>query len=306
MAIADALINLDGRFLDDLFAVIETATGGMTVRLMPTGQMLLNALTGIAMTWFGIQWALGDDQEDAMRDLVRIILIWGIAAWFLREFDYLTGAIVSGFDEAAAIVAGVGDYKDMSGSVTRALGTFGEAIMVIWERITKAAYVEGWGINVQSVFVGIIYLILIGMLVLAGILFARAYIISIIVTDIALAIAPIMIPWIMLQQTRFIFEGWMRYLVVAGMYRVVGAVLVTLSSQLIPTLVSIRTATRDDGILELDFYSLFMMLLFTSVVIWLMHHIPQIANGLVGGSVIIAQRREGAKAPDKKPNKPDK
>ncbi|WP_291518849.1 type IV secretion system protein [Acidovorax sp.] len=107
---------------------------------------------------------------------------------------------------------------------------------------------------------------------------------------LALALAPIMVPFIMAPATSFIFDGWLRFTIGAGMIKVVGAFMLSFTDQLMMGLASLSKkvavpANADYSTIMVTSYVVYAgLVLMAGLAAYLMMLTPQLASGLVSGS----------------------
>lgn len=123
-------------------------------------------------------------------------------------------------------------------------------------------------------------------IILAALLYIGQFIYTQVAVKIALMVMPIMVPFIMLESTRFIFTGWVKFLLTAGMAKVVGAIMFSLLESNITHALTLseRAAAQDNGN-AIDFYVYSTLLLVTGLTAYIMLQTQSIATGLLSGSL---------------------
>jgi type IV secretory pathway VirB6-like protein len=107
---------------------------------------------------------------------------------------------------------------------------------------------------------------------------------------IAFILGPLLVPWYILPATEFLFTGWLKFTIVAGLYKVVAWTLVAIVlNGLLPAVTIIIQAVSDSsGAVSDDYYSTayiaYMAVAFVCFVgAYMMVQAPSIANSLVSG-----------------------
>jgi hypothetical protein len=103
--------------------------------------------------------------------------------------------------------------------------------------------------------------------------------------SIAFALGPVFLPWLLLRPASFLFDGWLRFTLVAALYQVVGILVVTLASRLHEPMMEGLDGAVDAASGTFNFYYFVAAFLLSGVSAMLMLQAPGIANGLVSGAV---------------------
>lgn len=107
---------------------------------------------------------------------------------------------------------------------------------------------------------------------------------------LAVALAPVMVPFMLAPALSFIFDGWLRFLLGAGMIKVVGAFMIGFTDKLMDGLVNLsaKVAVPKDA----DFTTIMAssMVVYCGLVLmaglsaYLMMQVPSLATGILSGS----------------------
>ncbi|GBE49150.1 MAG TPA: hypothetical protein ENG77_04780 [Chromatiales bacterium] len=285
----------------------------VAARALKTGNKLLRAMLIIAIAWFGLQVMLGVEAasfEAAVGGFVSKIFIWGLIAWLMKDYAQLTNAITGGFTWLAT------DLTGGNTSATKVMQTAGYLLpgihllhmgLVTFESIKKLPWITGsiwkgtFGTNILASLVTMIFVLGIsGLLFLAALLYIGIAILSILLVSVAVAIGPIFIPFFMLEFTSFLFNGWFRFLLVAGAWRLVGGVIMSIIEHFM-ALVSLSGGS--DSILfvtstkplsySVSLFAAVGDVLVVAVFVFLMLEIPKIASQLVNGAPNLSMREMG-------------
>jgi hypothetical protein len=95
----------------------------------------------------------------------------------------------------------------------------------------------------------------------------------------------VFIPWLLLRPASFLFDGWLRFTLVAALYQVVGMVIVTLVSRMHEPMLATVGPAIGGGSAAFNFYYFAAAFLLSGVSALMMLQVPAIASGLVNGSV---------------------
>lgn len=294
--------------------LILTSADGLVSTMTGHGSTLLGAIMSAVLAWEGIKIAMEVSSiNEAVAKLVNLILIVSITFLLFDNYDSYfgrTGYLMSGFDTIAASF-GLGDLKTtISNAVTDFMSMAGQ-IMGIGNAKPPAEEKSWWESMKEMTEIGTALATFVDWLpsliiraaaalvtMLAGGIFVIQMLLSQLAVIIGVAIGPIMIPWMLIPATSFIFEGWLKFMITAGMWKVVGAIVFAIAN---PTIRSLAQKTYNTNGMESEFGTLTLMalgILFVSVVIAvLMSKIQEIAQALVSGGSMggLSQRWSTAK-----------
>jgi len=115
-----------------------------------------------------------------------------------------------------------------------------------------------------------------------------------ILLSVAFILGPILVPWYLLPATEFLFTGWLKFTIVAGLYKVVAWLLVTIViGGVLPALTALLNGITSAVSTNTDdyygsAYLTYMAVAFVACVgAYMMKMVPNIANGLVSGQARI-------------------
>lgn len=220
-------------------------------RFIPYAIGIASLLGAIAFVWLGIMIMLSqaDVWHMGIRPLFSLIMTVGFTFWFLFDYQFLTTSVVDGFTFAGNIIAGIGGSSASGGSTIASVGKllfdditnmmaalsylqqkalysggdfFSDAIHLI-ENIPNDI-LDGAAISVSLLVSIIIYA-----------LFVIIYLVYQIVIAVAIAVGPVFIPFLILPVTRNLFEGWVKMLIMGGIYLMTSTVIVGLVGQAMVT-----------------------------------------------------------------------
>jgi hypothetical protein len=277
-----------------LFSEMDGAVGKLT----EAGMALTGLLFVIAIAWEGIMVAIsGESVNSAISKVIKLTMTTGIVLFFLT--GQVADPINKSFDKIAEMISG-----GASTSVTEAAGQLVKTVMTVAEgnvdRTLDAAGVTAAtqpGQSVQdrvtawwnSLSIGMLFQLQLERLLsilmsipiaLAGALYIAAYLIAILSIKLALVLAPVMAPWLLLGPTKFLFDGWLRFFLGAGMQKVVGSFFFVVTYKLLEGAAKIAAngASMGDAL-----GSYLLAILLAVICCWLMLQVPSISAGLISG-----------------------
>lgn len=271
---------------------------------MAQGQKLLQMLLVILISWKGIKLALdGTGFSQVIAEIVNIVLLWGIASFFLTAT--VQKQFADGFNDLARSAAtATGSTVDMSNpetAISNALGRMMHSAMLLYEGTPPerpaAANASTWDkftgwlkdkwsdLTSGQIFAGMaaaVFRIFIAVAVLiTALIYVAQLIISQILVNIGLILAPLFVPWLMWESSAFVFHSWMKFMIVAGVQKIVGALLFGLTASMVAKVTTLASAANADP--AQNFYYYAAAFLVVAIMAMLMMQVTTIANGLVSG-----------------------
>lgn len=271
---------------------------------MAQGQKLLQMLLVILISWKGIKLALDvSGYSQVVAEIVNIVLLWGIASFFLTAT--VQKQFADGFNDLAKTAASAtGSTVDMSNpesAISNALGRMMHSAMLLyegtppekpaaanastWEKFTGWLKDKWSDLTSGQIFAGMaaaVFRIFIAVAVLiTALIYVAQLIISQILVNIGLILAPLFVPWLMWESTAFIFHSWVKFMIVAGVQKIVGALLFGLTASMIAKVTTLASAANADP--SQNFYYYAAAFLVVAIMALLMMQVTTIANGLVSG-----------------------
>jgi type IV secretory pathway VirB6-like protein len=271
--------------LNQLFTTLDGSLGKFT----DDGRVLAGLLLAIVIAWDGIIGMLaGSGANEFLSKLIKHLTTAGFVAAMLS--GVLVEPINQSFDALADKISG---GKTSIGS---AVGSIQQAAATIWSgkpaagptdgQTVSQGVVESWwnsltgGRLTQMALEFIMSALIVIVILVAGAIFIAQFLISQILIKLALIIMPVMIPWMIFNKTEFLFDGWLRFFLSAGMQKVVGAFFFSITLAMLEGAATIAAASQSPAG-ALGTYALVLILCIVAA--WLMLQIPQIAAGLISG-----------------------
>jgi type IV secretory pathway VirB6-like protein len=126
---------------------------------------------------------------------------------------------------------------------------------------------------IASIFVGLAMVVYVFVVLMADVLVA-----------IGLTLGPIMIPFYLMPVLSFLFDGWLRFMITAGFYKLVATVMLALTYNLVKELAFTSKALAPGGVWWGDLMSLSLAVVIAVITLLLMWQVPSIASALTQGS----------------------
>lgn len=264
--------------------------------LMPQGKRLFLLLTTILIAWTGIKVVLEQSGFNGwISQTVRVLIVVGFTAFSMQPdtqqklaggFTDVAGAIASASGSGSSI-----NMDDPAAGILSIMRKGGDSILKLWGGDQLTADGKSWWqsaaqyLSLGAVAAGVVEVVsklAISLLLLVSLgVYAAMLALSQVMLSIGLIVAPIMIPWLILEQTSFVFHGWVKFIIVAGMQKVVGAILLTMTAGLLDAVA--RLAIAAEASPTYDATSYLVAALLSLLMAFLMLQIPAIASSLISG-----------------------
>ncbi len=270
---------------------------------------LFYLLTELGLVLMGLSVALtGRAQENLFRLALRGVMVWGLAAWILHDYLPLTRAFDGGFDAVANVILGSGQAWPAhwsQGVLEAATHSFLAAVVRLWQSLpifqVGSAIETGWTrigsdliVLLDAFVASFLLVIVVALLTLAYLAFAGIFFMGVALTAIGVAIGPLLVSCLVLPYLSELFHGWFRYLLGAGLYKIVAAIVLMLAAILLSSSVAevnalsqalaaptARGSTLWSG--ALIFVYVFYLLLASSFILLLLRQVPSIVGHLTSG-----------------------
>ncbi|CAB3734772.1 hypothetical protein LMG22037_05903 [Paraburkholderia phenoliruptrix] len=274
--------------LNQLESTIQSNFSSMSGTLAADGTELEWALFSVMFVWTAITGMLkGESLGEVFAQIIIQILMLGIVMACLNSSSQ--NALTQTF---TTIANQFGAGTNLSGGVK----SFFTAISSLWtssggSSTSSSSSGSNWfsslfhtigDFDLGSILAGlaIVILKLATTVIVAGAaaLWAGNYILSQMKVYIGLAVAPVMVPWLLMPYTTFLFDGWLKYMIGAGMMQIVGAIMIKMTNTLMTTMTTVaQGATATNVILYV------VLVVLALVIAYMMSEINGIAMGLLGG-----------------------
>lgn len=180
------------------------------------GPRLLGGLAVIALSLLGFQLMLEAGNIGAiMTELIQFTLRLGIAVLFLNEFmlwfdQYLFGTFRTLADMAMPNFNSSSPEKMFTAIPVNFIQLIASSFSNLFDQGWMTIFTKLLPTLLMTIFLSLLLLI-------ASLISLVAALATFVMMQIGLAVGPIVIPFLVLQRTQFIFDGWLRFMITAGM-----------------------------------------------------------------------------------------
>lgn len=223
-------------------------------------------------------------------DLVPFAVMCGVVAIFL---DRDIAAVL----ESSMNVLGRAVIGEDASSVSSMIAAAGQqaftAVSNVWD-VTSSTRI-GWNPDTWS---AAIVVILYGLVAKAATVFliimaASIYMANLVMSQVSIIIAtifaPFFVPFLLFKPASWLFEGWLRFFLGAAMMKIVGLLMLKITSSMMASLVALsqQAAAKPQWVFEavsIDIVLYCSMFLLAGISALLMSQVPSLATGLLSGS----------------------
>ena len=307
---------MDMNVINTVVQSIASSGSSMAGNLLGTGTALAGALAVVMLGWHIVLWLLESPVEEIFGSAVRLVMKGAIVTWIMLGYvNTLAGLNVKQmFSEGMNTITArmIGDAA-ASDTLSAGVSILAKSIVTVKNGIfsakddpaastaTPAAPADqasGFDffkslspINLikllLKLFLGLIVILILtltlGIYVLVNLL-------GDILVFIGLAIGPILIPWLLWEASEFLFNGWLKFMIAAGLIKVVSAAMLKLTQGVLDGLTEATKVIGDSMLTDagIDILASVLMVLFAGFVGVLMWMVPNISNGLVSGNISVS------------------
>ena len=110
---------------------------------------------------------------------------------------------------------------------------------------------------------------------------------------VGITLGPILIPWLIWQRTEFLFDGWLRFMIVGTLTKIIAGFMTSLMTGIIIAVkrVSEQIEVRDAAsLVAVDEFTAFLLCIVAALGSFFMWQVPGLAQGLMSGSSGIAMK----------------
>lgn len=296
---------------------IDKGLNASTTTLNGYGPYIANFLLVLMMVWTGVKTLLsGKGLPDLFAEWVPIWVSYAVVTLFLTSVittapsanqapvSSSAGQLIDGMLNGVA--SAVGGGIDLSKPSTAAVTT----LQKVFKTMGDIAYMPttmkttgnmSWGeffnggavlTIVNFLLVGIAKLVTVILVAIGGGIAVFNILLATISVKLVLALAPLMVPLLIFPFTAFIFEGWVTFLIVSGLLKIVAAFLMNITSGIFDAMTAQAEIIRQDANVSdfaggsilndlMIFGSIGFLALLSGL---LLSQAPEIAKGLLSGS----------------------
>lgn len=314
--------------LNTLFALMQSQARSLETVFLPDGLDLLGALGLIMAVWHMLMWGLDGDFPSFFANLFRhiikcAILFAMLMSWTSTVHDYFVGNMqtmasrVAGSESDPAelvrvlVSAGATIIEDARGEAAQTCeqvpDTTPEGMIIPGAThlecgTSSADTSQGSTGSLGSIWALVKNLPLIllaffakALAMLAVLIMTLVFVVVVqfgsLLLSIALCLGPVLAPWYLLPATDFLFDGWLKFTVSAGLYKVVAWLMMAIVTRgVLPAIRSIteqaaaHAGSNPDAYYAANYLAACAMALVAGIGAYMMWQVPEIAKGLVTGS----------------------
>jgi type IV secretory pathway VirB6-like protein len=259
------------------------------------------------MGWAALKTMIsGRGLPDLFGEWVPIWMAYAVVYVFLSQNvgSYIIGMMDTISSKIAGASGATVDTSTATGAIRGGIISAWTSIQLIaempsselWEHM---GFFEKWTVGLLLIpldflVVWILKILTMLVIVIGAMFYVANAIMAQVSVALAIALAPVMVPFIIFGPMTWIFDSWLRFLLNACMLKIVGGFMLAISNTILLRMTDVAIAinqdtalagkaasTRDMIINDLMLYaSLSLMALVAGL---LMHQVPGIATGLIGG-----------------------
>ncbi len=278
------------RYFLPAFQAVERKGKALGQRLAGAGSRLFWILALGMLSWQGIKLMLeGRELAEAVGELVVFFLSAGLVFGALSNWGEVVGRIDESFHWLAAQATDLppGEQAPLRGLelaldpafsiLNTAFQSPGLSFSTLADLGNTFASTGFWLASF------LMKLLIVAFILFSGLVYIAMYIISMVLFYVAAALGPVMIPWVLFAPMSFLFDGWVRFVISASLYKVVGLVMIALSGAMYEPLMQASAAAATGGSQYFNFTAASAALLISGAMALLMLQVPVIAGGLTSG-----------------------
>lgn len=273
-----------------IYLAVTQHAAGMAPRLIDAGVALMQGLMVIMIVWRLLPLLLdADPPNTVMAEMIRLGLLAGIGYYSITGIADTGLRIIEGFDWIATKLTGEQAGADALSAGMAQILHIGQNLINSYQW-PKPSGITEFVTQIPAYLVASMFKVVTILAVLfTGALMGGYFIVSQILAGIALALGPVMLPFYLVPALEFIANGWLRFLIAACMYRLIGVVMLSFINAMTGTLAAVAQAAGQStpGMANtIDLVGAAVILFVAVVVAMLVMQIPTIANGIVSGSAL--------------------
>jgi hypothetical protein len=258
------------------------------------GKYILNFGLFIGMLWASIKsLASGKGMGEMFAEWVPLFVAYGVVTAIVEVGG--KEDIVRFMDMVAKAVAGGKDMSNIQGATSSMMLTIFDTIV----KIIKMPMASGagaldmwaWVTLLPSILWVVLAKALSAFLILAaGVAVLGTAILSIVSVKLVLALAPIMVSFLIFKPLAWLFDSWLKFLLGACMMKVVGAFMMTLVESMLKVMPTVAAMAQADAVnttglnaFAMDFLLYAFLIVISLLSAMLMAQVPGLSAGLISG-----------------------
>lgn len=295
----DAL-DVFGMIADGIDAKLNSLSG--STALLGARDIILGVGLAIGLFWTGLKTMVaGKGIGELLGEWIPILITAGVVTAFTAPGPGSAGVQISNTLDriAGAITMAAGGTAVDTSSVKKvtesAVTTTFKTIVAITEtpRKNEASLTDIPGMlkNIPiALFAGLMKIFASLVIVVGMCVYMATAVMAMMSIKLVIALAPVMVPFLIFKPTAWLFDSWLKFLLGAGMLKLVGAFMLSMTGGLMTAMNTVAQLIKADAAAgTVDSYSgdivlfscLFLIAILCSL---LMAQVPSIAAGLLAGS----------------------
>ena len=316
--------------VNELFLLMQKIGLGLYGKFIGEGIELLFVLGLLMATWHTLMWMLADSTVDYFINqlslLVKVaIILLMLTGWTDTVRDFLVGNMERTIQQISAHSTDPVETVRTLWSAAQTIFSLTRANAAsVCEELPKLAddgtplpgtqttchlshgknHQSGWIDTLRNLSFVLLSFVFKVIAVLAIAQMAIAFMLVAQMSSFLLAIGfclgPILLPWYLLPATEFLFNGWLRFIIVAGLYKVVAWLMLTMvqagitpATQKLVLQLSGSVNSHVSSTLDFNCLTLLGLAFTCSVGACMMWQVPHIAQGIVSGHSALTLRGFG-------------
>ncbi|MDI9333761.1 MAG: type IV secretion system protein [Cytophagales bacterium] len=286
--------------------------------LVGEGQDLALVLFLMSVTWLVLMWMLSGDGTQAMVESVTLTMKFSIvfSVMLLGWTSTVGGFFQSNTQEISMKVAGgstvgagvsniisaskrlfVSDRQSLAINCSEvptmdANGNPTGSTEVVCDHTSANGGASVGLVDILMNFPAVLFtwllrLLALGFMILLLFAFLAVNFIAEVSFGAAMTFGPILVPWILIQRTEFLFDGWLRFTIIACFIKMVSAWMLSIVLIIIDGVKQVAeqvVGTSGTDLIAADEMAAFFVCVFAALAAFLMWQAPSFAAGLVSGS----------------------
>lgn len=237
------LSDLHFTFLQGVLDWLADPTQFITQNMLQMGTSLFWSISFLYFSYLFLKLTLESSSVmDYMGQLINSIIVWGLVKFTLDFYASpipgttlgLVGVINVGFNQVCAAMLGI-DATAINQSVYGGFEAYMKIALIMWntfplhlstnpgELLSTLAALSQWKVLIADF--AVMCITMLALVACAG-MYIAIYAYAMMLFAVGMMVGPIMIPWKLLSPFSYIADGWMKFMVMSGMYKVVALAII--------------------------------------------------------------------------------
>jgi len=271
--------------------------------LVSMGTSLFFATAALYLSFLTLKIMLSDGPMEQISEVITSLLTVGMIFFPLQYYPTFLGWVNMGFSQVAAQIAG-GTNTTTTDLVWAGFQKIVSQAFLIFNSMPGLPDIAlsdifdlGNSSKLMTTWLFDLFISMLAMLCMTGsaVLFMVIYTYALLMFMVGAVVGPIMLPWYLLSPFKFVAEGWIKFMITAGMYRVVAISIIAILTPFLNEMQTVmaeqaayftaNATTADKALLQTHhlFFSV-SVLVFSIGVLYMLAKVPEIVSGLMGGA----------------------